>query len=73
MPAMIDWTQTLTLQQAVGTAFLSVVLLLGLLLANFVYFSVRLKHLRSRVANLEFEMKIVAEKVGLIPKSEPER
>ena len=29
---MIDWTQPVTLQQAVGTAFLSVVLLLGLLL-----------------------------------------
>ena len=67
---MIDWNQTVTLQQAVGTAFLSVVLLLGLLLANFVYFSFRLKRLRSRVANLEFEMRVVAEKVGLIPKSE---
>ncbi len=67
---MIDWTQTVTLQQAVGMVFLSVVLLLVLLLTSFVYFWVRLKQLRSRVANLEFEMKLVAKQAGLIPKSQ---
>jgi len=67
---MIDWTQPVTLQQAVGTAFLSVVLLLGLLLASFVYVWVQIKLLRSRVANLEFEMKIVAKQAGLIPESQ---
>lgn len=68
---MIDWTQTVTLEQTVGTAFLLVVFLLVLLLASFVYFCIRLKLLRSRVASLEYEMKIVAEKVGLIPVSKP--
>ena len=67
---MTDWNQTVSLQQVVGTAFLSVVLLLVLLLASFVYFWLRLKYLSSRVANLEFEMKLVAQKAGLIPKGE---
>ena len=68
---MIDWAQTVTVQQAVGTTFLAVVLLLVLLLANTVYFWVRLKLLSSRVASLEFELKVVAEKVGVIPSSKP--
>ncbi len=67
---MIDWTQTVTLKQPVGMVFLSVVLLLVLLLASFVCFWVRLKHLSNRVANLEFEMKIIAKQAGLIPKSQ---
>ena len=65
---MTDWTQAVSLQQGVGTAFLCVVLLLVLLLATVVYFSVRLKLLNSRVANLEYELKAVAQKLGLAPK-----
>ena len=69
----LDWTQTVTLQQSVSLAFLVVVLLLVLLLAISVYFAVRMKLLRHRVASLEFELKVVAEKVGLLPASKPER
>ena len=64
---MTDGTQAVTIQQAVGTMFISVVLLLVLILAIVVYFSVRLKLLTARVASLEFELKVVAEKLGLIP------
>jgi len=69
----LDWTRTVTLQQAVGLVFLTAVLLLVLLLATWVYFGVRMKLLRNRVVGLEFEMKVEAVKIGLIPKSEPEQ
>ena len=69
----LDWTQSVTLQQVVGLVFITAVLLLGLLLATWVYFGVRMKLLRNRVASLEFEMKVVAKTVGLIPKKEPEQ
>jgi hypothetical protein len=68
---MINWTQTVTLQQAVGTTFLSIILVLVLLFATFMYLWLRLKYLGRRVTNLEYELKIVAEKLGLIPRSEP--
>ncbi len=54
---------TVTLQQAIGLVFITAVLLLVLLLATWVYFGVRMKLLRNRVASLEFEMKVMAEKV----------
>jgi hypothetical protein len=68
---MSDWTQTVTVQTLVGTVFITVVLLLVVHLALLVYFSVRFKLLRSRVENLEFEMRTVAAKVGLIPAGGP--
>jgi len=68
---MIDWTATVSLQFVVGAVFLSAVLLLVLLLGTVVYFAVRLKLLASRVASLEFELKAVAEKLGLITVSKP--
>ena len=65
---MSDWTQTVTIQQLIGTIFITVVLLLVVHLCTVVYFMVRLKLLRNRVASLEFESKIMAEKLGLISK-----
>ena len=56
---------TVSLQFVVGAVFLAAMLLLVLLLGTVVYFAVRLKLLTSRVASLEFELKAVAEKLGL--------
>ena len=64
---MIDWTEPVTLQFVAGVVFLTAVLILVLLLGTVVYFSVRLKVLKNRVANLEYEMTVMAEKLGLIP------
>ena len=63
---MARWDVVVTLQSLVGAAIIAIVLLLLPIVASFVYFSKRTKVLRRQIAILEFEMKIVAGRLGMM-------